>query len=263
MSKSIQDYVSDMSDRYRFRLIFQSEVLATCAANDRLFEDYINSKVEDPEVRKREMERIRSSIEAQQELLEKLGKGGTTIFITNTKGQKCLRGYMIKGFLKAAGNALRVKQNANAEPVPAASEDEEEEGKEQNKNRKPAKKAGKGSKWGSISGKIDVFCNVFGVNPGTDKLDWDYIPLQNAANITSLQRPIRVITMQGPRVSLVRSEAAPIDSFIEVEIRLMKGGAVTADMLYEMLAYGATYGGIGQWRNAGYGRFWTEELAAK
>ena len=85
------------------------------------------------------------------------------------------------------------------------------------------------------------------------------IPLQlpEGTSIGNLQRPLRASTAQGERVSLANSETAPIGTVIEFTITTL------VDDLYkhiiEWLDYGK-YSGIGQWRNASYGRFLYEEL---
>ena len=85
------------------------------------------------------------------------------------------------------------------------------------------------------------------------------IPLQlpKDSKIGNLQRPLRASTAQGERVSLANSETSPVGTVIEFTITTL------VDDLYkhiiEWLDYGQ-YSGIGQWRNASYGRFLYEEL---
>ena len=68
-----------------------------------------------------------------------------------------------------------------------------------------------------------------------------------------LERPLRAMTVQGPRVSLARSYVIREDATIECEISLL-GSRVTADLVEQLLDYGRLQG-LGQWRNASYGRF--------
>lgn len=71
------------------------------------------------------------------------------------------------------------------------------------------------------------------------------------------ERPLRAQTAQGDRVALANSETVPAGTTIEFEIRCF-----TKDMYElckELLDYGI-YRGIGQWRNAGKGRFLWEEI---
>lgn len=74
----------------------------------------------------------------------------------------------------------------------------------------------------------------------------------NGQDLGMLERPLRAQTAQGERVALARSDVAPPGSFIEFEIKIL--GSVSLVLLEEWLDYGAMRG-LGQWRNAGYGRF--------
>lgn len=72
-----------------------------------------------------------------------------------------------------------------------------------------------------------------------------------------VERPLRAETMRGERVALARSEAAPIGTTCEFEIRSLNKNLIP--FIYECLNYGELRG-IGQWRNSGMGRFKYEEL---
>lgn len=78
-----------------------------------------------------------------------------------------------------------------------------------------------------------------------------------------LERPFRGLTMQGPRVTVVRSDY--VDAGTEFSCRLLllrgqvasKGGAkdeITEEVLRTLLDYGK-FKGLGQFRNGSYGRF--------
>lgn len=69
-----------------------------------------------------------------------------------------------------------------------------------------------------------------------------------------LERPLRAMTMQGPRVSLVRSDMINPGRQYTLGIQLLEGSKVTEEALKEILAYGEL-SGLLQWRNGGYGRF--------
>jgi hypothetical protein len=70
------------------------------------------------------------------------------------------------------------------------------------------------------------------------------------------QRPLKAMTAQGPRVSLLNSEQLNEGIEVEFTIEVLPLGQkeITKDMLLDWLDYGA-WQGISQWRNAGYGRF--------
>lgn len=76
--------------------------------------------------------------------------------------------------------------------------------------------------------------------------------LPEGGTIAYLERPLRAQTMQGPRVSLARSEMLPAGTWLECEIRVL--GVFSEKMLRSILDYGA-FKGMGQWRNGSYGRF--------
>ncbi|MBA2705847.1 MAG: hypothetical protein H0U60_18580 [Blastocatellia bacterium] len=77
------------------------------------------------------------------------------------------------------------------------------------------------------------------------------------ATVEYLERPLRAETAQGPRVALARSEMLPLGTWFECEVEVL-GSTIGEDLLRDLLDYGA-YKGMGQWRNASYGRF-TYEL---
>jgi hypothetical protein len=58
--------------------------------------------------------------------------------------------------------------------------------------------------------------------------------------------------MQGPRVSLCRSETLPAGTQFTFSIRLLSDSLLP--LVLEWLAYGELRG-LGQWRNSGKGRF--------
>lgn len=66
------------------------------------------------------------------------------------------------------------------------------------------------------------------------------------------ERPLRAETAQGPRVTVCRSETAPIGTSLECEITIL---AKDLNPYVELwLEYGKLRG-LGQWRNSGCGRF--------
>jgi hypothetical protein len=69
-----------------------------------------------------------------------------------------------------------------------------------------------------------------------------------------LERPLRALTAQGPRVSVARSDMILPGRTYELELQVLAEGKVTDKALREILAYGEQMGLL-QWRNAGYGRF--------
>lgn len=67
------------------------------------------------------------------------------------------------------------------------------------------------------------------------------------------ERPLRAITMQGPRTSITRSEWIKAPIVAEVEAHLV-GNKLDEKILMELLEYGK-YSGVGQFRGGGFGTF--------
>lgn len=156
-----------------------------------------------------------------------LDEKGLTVFNRNQQDQLCLMGYQIKGFLKGALTALKVQ-----------------------------------CKIAAAKGKID---NLIFVEPRYIPLIKDGQPIRDEDDI--LERPLRAQTMQGERVTLAASELVEDPWEITIEMTLIPNGgtakseALTWDAIEAALDYGA-YHGLGQWRNADYGRFiWKREDA--
>ena len=146
---------------------------------------------------------------------------GKTVFLINPRtGALCVQDYMIRGTIKAALEAL-VDETGIKMP----------------------------------RGKVDRYLFV-----APRMID---LRRPGGGPITepdgTLERSMRVMTMQGPRIALACSEM--IDEWAcDVELALVKNGgtrlskALTWDAVEEALDYGRLCG-IGQWRNGSYGRF--------
>ena len=116
---------------------------------------------------------------------------------------------------------------------------------------KPAEEDGKKGRnpWGAAKSKFDNFVFVFPRKISLGKKEPDGI----------CERPLRAETMQGPRVSLARSEVVNAGISFDCEIQLFPGCPITDKMLRQCLDYGK-FKGLGQWRNSGKGRFTWEEI---
>ena len=80
------------------------------------------------------------------------------------------------------------------------------------------------------------------------------IPIKVVGEIATLERPLRAQTAQGERVALAASEMIGVGSSVEFIVDALEDKIVTLDLLKEWFNYGK-YRGLGQWRNASYGRF--------
>lgn len=84
-----------------------------------------------------------------------------------------------------------------------------------------------------------------------------WMPVDLDLSATDCQRPLRASTPQGERVALAHSEEAPAGTYIEATITCLR------DDLWPIVTEWLDYGrlrGVGQWRNAGHGRFEWEEV---
>lgn len=77
------------------------------------------------------------------------------------------------------------------------------------------------------------------------------------------------MTMQGPRVTVVRSDYVDAGTKFTARLILLdnysakeKKAEITADVLREILSYGR-FRGLGQFRNGSYGRFTFEMVELK
>lgn len=107
---------------------------------------------------------------------------------------------------------------------------------------------------GTRSSKIKAFKKEI------DKLIFVFprqIPICFDGEITDLQRPLRAQTAQGERISLANSEMIPAGATCEFTIKCLLDDHEKT--VREWLDYGVL-SGMGQWRNASYGRFTWEEI---
>lgn len=80
------------------------------------------------------------------------------------------------------------------------------------------------------------------------------IPLDKQEPDGVLERPLRAMTMQGPRVTLARSDSVDAGVEITFTLKWLKGGDIKKKLLEDLLEYGQL-SGLGQYRNGSYGRF--------
>lgn len=156
----------------------------------------------------------------EAELGVDLDEKGLTVFNRNQQDQLCLMGYQIKGFFKAAMLALKPQLKIAAP-----------------------------------KSKID---NLLFVEPRYIPITRDGAPIIDEDDV--LERPLRAQTAQGERVSLAASEMVNDPWSVTIEITLFPSdgtklsNALTWEAVETALDYGAFHG-LGQWRNADYGRF--------
>lgn len=153
--------------------------------------------------------------------VEEVEERGKTVFPRMEDGTPYIYDYQIKGFLKEAGKALRKVTGTKSSKIKAYRQE------------------------------ID---NLIFVEPRRIPL---WMPIDLDLTATDNQRPLRASTPQGERVALAHSEEAPAGTYIEVTFYCMVDSDVA--LVKEWLDYGK-WKGMGQWRNASYGRMTWEEI---
>ena len=152
---------------------------------------------------------------------------GTTVFPRDDDGTPIFWAYQIEGFFKGTCGFLRSVPKTESSKVKAYKK--------------------------TIDGRIFVFGEKGEDNPTGRK-----IRINNAFPMGLLQRPLRAQTAQGERISLACSEEIPAGAWVEFNIMMLNDE--DEKLVREWLDFGE-YNGIGQWRNAGKGRFKWEEVA--
>jgi hypothetical protein len=156
---------------------------------------------------------------------------GTTAFHRLDDGTRLLYDYMLKGFLKEAGqkfNGLRNVKNLRSKVESFVFI---------RPRRIPLRLPRAGE---TIRQLMDDD------QPSTVTLAAD-------GELTYLSRPLRAATAMGPRVSIARSELLPAGTSFVCRLEVLKG-PIKEELLRDLLDYGY-YQGLMQWRTGGWGRF--------
>lgn len=210
-------------DSRTYRLTGMTPILGSQPANPAVRTQYIGSKAPNVDV----------GVE-ESALLPDIEEKGLTVFLRDPDTDALgLLDYTIRGFFKEALDAL----------------------KEQN-----------GIK--NIRKKVDnlLFCEPVKKRAPGDRF---IVFTRNGEPIMDeddqLERSLRADTMQGPRTSLAASEMVNDPWAIEFTLTLLpnrgtaQSKALSWDAVEQALDYGA-FKGLGQWRNAGHGRFTWERI---
>lgn len=155
---------------------------------------------------------------------------GVTSFHKNEKGV-ILYDYVIKGFMKNAANTMKDSLGVLA-----------------------------------LKSKINDFVFVFPRMINILAEDGSVVAKPDG----TLERPLRAMTAQGPRVALAKSDLVNAGRKLTFELALIPGhpfttkkkGSDPETILKTCLEYGR-FMGLGQWRNGSYGRFEVKKFEAK
>lgn len=132
-------------------------------------------------------------------------------------GKPALYDYHFKGFLKESGNNIKGFVDTG------------------NKDKGAGLKA--------LRSKIDNFVFVYPrIIVLADQID--YIK----------ERPLRAQTPRGERIALARSDTILAGASFEITVGVLPHKELTWEVIEQLLDYGY-FKGLGQWRNAGWGRF--------
>ncbi len=206
---------------YNLKFELMESVLGTIPKDKNVFENFVMDNA------KGEMEKQRATEDVDR-VPEETESRGWTGFYENENGQPILMDYQFKGFLKNAANVLKGAFS----------------GSTTKKDKKTGELVTTETK-GIAALKANLEDTVF-VNPR-------YIVLADKPDGV-LERPLRAMTQQGPRVTVMRSDRVDPGRMYELELQVLDGSKVTDKVLRGLLSYGELCGLL-QWRNGGYGRF--------
>lgn len=187
-----------------------------------LMEEMLGSQPGDPEIHENFISSKAPDAPTRKEEIEAIGVGEAIekamTYFYRRDAKPCLMDYQVKGFFKSAASAVNSETSA------------------------PVKKLTAHKK------KIDTLVFVY----GTDGSRFIPIHMPKGGRIGSKQRPLRGQTAQGERIALANSETVPAGSVLEFDIVILDDSLEA--YVRAWLDYGK-FNGLGQWRNAGHGRF--------
>jgi len=210
----------------KIQITMTAPLLGTVSGNQKLAEDFIIGKVLTDKTIGEDDARKRTAEERQTlpvDIEEQIEDSST--YFHREDGKPFIYGYMIKGFFKAACDAMIDSGQFTQEEL----------------------KKVKLTRY-SYKSTINKLITI-----KTRK-----IMLQLAGEIEFVERSLRAETMKGDRVCLARSEAAPEGTTVELEFTCLN--KKLWPYIEWWLDYGKDYGGIGQWRSSHYGSFTWKEI---
>lgn len=175
---------------------------------------------------------VAGKLDSLKETFKSLEIQGTTIFFWNQKLNLPMIGdHMIYGFMKAAAEAI-------------------------GRCKKPKKEGGKverGVPLESISYTQSLINQHVRCENQFITFDSDLKRHEDGSEFY-LQRSLRAMTAQGPRITLAKSEVVEEGAKLIFNMYVMDNSPLTEAILHRIFDYGKMTG-LGQWRNAGNGRF--------
>jgi hypothetical protein len=209
---------------YKYRLILVEDMLGSAPKSNEVYSTYIAQRALKRKRERGDVDTPDEEILAESEDVEE-GQRGETGFLRDEQGPYILD-YVVRGFLKSASETLEPE-------IP-------------------------GKRKSSVRLNRSIIDRYVFVYPRKLHFWRDGAIVSQPDGV--LERPLRAMTMQGPRVSLVRSEVIHKGAYLDVEIRVIDTRQIPQDILEYLLEYGE-YQGLGQWRNGSWGRFVFQRIA--
>jgi hypothetical protein len=208
---------------------------------------------------------LAGSLDTLKQTFAELEATGTTVFFWNKETKKPMIGsHMILGFLKAAGEALvdlkgekkeaKKKKKGKKGEVEEGVSGEEEEEVVTTKAPKEEKEGVQGVFLGTKRATASYLNRTVSVESPFIQSSNDVIRHEGSDVPAYLQRSLRAETAKGPRVALAKSEQLPAGTKFRFVLLIDDKSPVTEDKLILLFDRGAMKG-LGQWRNADYGKF--------
>ncbi len=196
----------------KLRLKFQERLLGSSPTSASVYQDFCATRA---------LKHGVTPADDEEEALPNSDGGALTGFPRDAQGL-FLYDYQLRGFLKEAARALRLKV--------------------------PGKQKAEVNLTDSL---VHQFVHVF---PRRLYLTRDGVRIKEPDGV--LERPLRAMTMQGPRVTLAASEYVDDGCEIEAKVFIM-AGPITPEIVRQLIPYGQLVG-LGQWRSGSNGRFTAE-----
>lgn len=219
-----------MPDTMTVKITFTEPLLGTLPANPNIAKEFILSRFPGEGLAEDEEQ----ALSDPNEEFEK----GITVFARDAEKRPMLWDYQIKGFFKDACLAMIESGELTLESL-------------------------KKDRLGLYTYKREIDNLIFATPrrivialPDTvDWPGWDQLP-EGPMGLRLLQRPLRKENPRGGTVCLATSEAIPPDATMEFSVTCLNEKLMP--YVVRWLNYG-TWKGMGQWRNASYGRFeWSQ-----
>lgn len=220
--------------RIKYRLTLLEPMLGTVTMDPDVYRDFIAGRLaeqmsDQPEELARKIAQELASLpkppvgDSADEVLSGALAKARTVFRRDDDGNPVIMDYMIRGNMKAAARALARLKGSDAAKDYAT----------------PAMSA--------YIKEIDQLVFVFPRQIVIHAPNGD-----GQVTVGELTRPLRAQTAQGERVALATSETVPAGCWMDIEVCVLKPELEGA--IEEWLSYGALMG-LGQWRNASFGRY--------